>query len=50
MLKFMGRNLPHRKIFPTTPPTGTVHTLPLFAFQLAVMIGAEMRYQPFDRL
>ena len=37
---------PTRKIFPTPPPKGTVHLLPLSAFQLAVMMGADEIYQP----
>ena len=50
MLKFIGGSFPSRKIFPTPPPTGTVHFSPLLAFQLDVMMGADTRYQPFERL
>jgi len=32
--------------FPTPPPTGTIQTSQLFAFQLAVIVGKVARYQP----
>jgi hypothetical protein len=37
-------NLPRWNILPTPPPTGTVQRWLLSAFQLAVMIGALVRY------
>src|SRR5260370_42423035 len=35
---------------PKPPPKGTVQTLPLGAFQLAVMIGDVVTYHPFFKL
>ena len=37
-------------ILPTPPPNGTVQVFPLVARQLAVRMGAEVRYQPFFKL
>lgn len=34
-------------ILPIPPSKGVVHTLPLVALQLDVMMGALVRYQPF---
>jgi hypothetical protein len=39
-------SLPKWQILPTPPPTGTVQRLSLSAVQLAVMIGADVRYSP----
>lgn len=49
-LSIDGQGLADRQCFPTPPPSGTVHTFPLLAFQLAVMLGKLARYQPRRKL
>ncbi len=43
-------SFPIRNTLPNPPPIGTVHLLPLPASQLAVIIGADVRYHPSGRL
>jgi hypothetical protein len=42
--------MPILNIRPNPPPTGTIQVLSLLAFQLAVMSGELVSYQPSSRL